>query len=136
MIASAPPAPARGGNPPRQPAQSAVPILIVDDNAAKRLALRSVLTPLGHEIVEADCGVNALRYVMARDFAVILLDVRMPIMDGVETAALIRQRRESETTPIIFITANGHQDIEDTDRYAGGAVDFMFAPVIPDELRA
>jgi len=113
-----------------------VPVLIVDDNAAKRLALKSVLAPLGYSIVEADCGINALRYVMSQDFAVILLDVRMPIMDGFETAALIRRRRESETTPIIFITAHGQHDIEDSDRYAEGAVDFLFAPVKPLELRA
>ena len=113
-----------------------MPILVVDDNAAKRLALKAVLAPLGYFMVEADSGHEALRRVMAQDFAVILLDVCMPIMDGFETAALIRQRRESETTPIIFITANGHHDIEDTDRYAEGAVDFMFAPVVPHELRA
>ena len=81
-------------------------------------------------------GLAALRCVMAQDFAVILLDVRMPIMDGFETAALIRQRRQSEMTPIIFITAYGSDEIVDTDLYAEGAVDFIFAPVPPNELRA
>jgi len=112
-----------------------VPILVVDDNAAKRLALRSVLMPLGYHIVEADSGVAALRCVTDQDFAVILLDVRMPVMDGFETAALIRQREQSETTPIIFVTAYGADEIS-VDRYAGGAVDFLFAPVPPNELRA
>ncbi|HET7690604.1 MAG TPA: response regulator [Nocardioidaceae bacterium] len=112
-----------------------VPILVVDDNAAKRLALRSVLMPLGYHIVEADSGVSALRCITDQDFAVILLDIRMPVMDGFETAALIRQREQSETTPIIFITAYGADEIN-ADRYAGGAVDFLFAPVPPEELRA
>ena len=117
---------------PRAP----VPILIVDDNAGKRLALKSVLAPLGYAIVEADSGIGALRCLMAEEFAVILLDVRMPNMDGFETAALIRQRRQSEMTPIIFITAHGQHEVQDSERYVEGAVDFMFAPVQPHELRA
>ena len=88
-----------------------------------------MLAPLGYSIVEADSGLAALRCVMAQDFAVILLDVRMPIMDGFETAALIRLRRQSEMTPIIFITAHETDEIVGTDRYAEGAVDFIFAPV-------
>jgi CheY-like chemotaxis protein/signal transduction histidine kinase len=113
-----------------------VPVLIVDDSETKRLALRSVLSPLGYSIFEADSGLAALRCVMAQDFAVILLDVCMPQMDGFETAALIRQRLQSEMTPIIFITAFASDEIVDTDHYAEGAVDFIFAPVPPDELRA
>jgi diguanylate cyclase (GGDEF)-like protein len=124
------------GIPEPETAAPTVAVLIVDDNAAKRLALRSVLQPLGHAIIEADSGLGALRCVMAQDFAVILLDVRMPIMDGFETAALIRKRRQSELTPIIFITAFGSDEIVHTDLYAEGAVDFMFAPVPPDELRS
>jgi PAS domain S-box-containing protein len=111
------------------------PILIVDDHPAKRLALRAVLEPLGYDIVEADSGSACLRCVMSNVFAVILLDVRMPIMDGFETAALIRLREESEMTPIIFVTAHASHEIV-TDRYAAGAVDFITAPVDPDELRA
>jgi CheY-like chemotaxis protein len=118
------------------PATPGVPILLVDDNAAKRLALVSVLSPLGYSIAEADSGVAALRCLMAQDFAVILLDVRMPIMDGLETAALIRRRRQSEMTPIIFITAHAGDEAMSVDRYAAGAVDFIFAPVVPEELRA
>ncbi len=114
----------------------AVAILIVNDVPAQRLALKSVLLPLGHEIVEAESGVDALRCVMEREFAVILLDVCMPGMDGFETAALIRQREESEMTPLIFITAYGSDEIPQSDLYAEGAVDFIFAPVPPDELRA
>ena len=117
-------------------AKSPVPVLIVDDNASKRMALKSVLSPLGYLIVEAASGTEALRCVMARDFAVILLDVCMPVMDGFETAALIRQRRQSEMTPIIFITAFASDEIMNTDLYAEGAVDFIFAPVPPAELQA
>ena len=117
-------------------ALAAVPILIVDDNPDKRLALKAVLSPLGYSIVEAESGLAALRCVMKQSFAVILLDVRMPDMDGFETAGLIRERRESEMTPIIFITAFASDEIAPTARYVEGAVDFMFAPVVPDELRA
>jgi two-component system, sensor histidine kinase and response regulator len=114
----------------------AAPILIVDDDPSKRLALKAALSRSGYLIVEADSGEAALRCVLVQDFAVILLDVRMPIMDGFETAALMRQRRQSQMTPIIFITAFGDDEIESTDGYAAGAVDFIFAPVQPNELRA
>jgi PAS domain S-box-containing protein len=120
---------------PASTSPEAAPILIVDDNPAKRLALRAVLEPLGYEVVEADSGSACLRCVMANVFAVILLDVRMPIMDGFETAALIRLRAETEMTPIIFITAHESQEVV-ADRYAAGAVDFITAPVDPHELRA
>jgi PAS domain S-box-containing protein len=112
------------------------PVLIVDDNPAKRLALTAVLSSPDYAIVEADSGVAALRAVLLQDFAVILLDVRMPGMDGFETAALIRQRRQNELTPIIFVTANAGHEVPALDRYAQGAVDFIFSPVQPDELRA
>jgi PAS domain S-box-containing protein len=129
-------APAQPADAPTDAEAPPVVILIVDDNSKKRLALKSVLTPLGYLIVEADSGVAALRCVLEQNFAVILLDVRMPIMDGFETAALIRQRRESEMTPIIFITANGSDEVAQTDRYAEGAVDFIFSPINPAEMRA
>ena len=111
-------------------------VLVVDDDAGKRLAIRAILAPLGLSVVEADSGETALRRVMDQSFAVILLDVRMPGMDGFETAALIRRRRESEMTPIIFITAYANDEIGSKARYVEGAVDFMFAPVQPHELRA
>jgi len=110
-------------------------ILIVDDNAKKRTALKAVLQPLKFSIVEADSGTAALRCLTVQDFAVILLDVQMPEMDGFETAALIRLRQQCELTPIIFVTAFQIDEIS-TDRYAQGAVDFMFAPFQPEELRA
>jgi CheY-like chemotaxis protein len=117
-------------------AGSQVPILMVDDDPAKRVALKAVLRPLGYSIVEAESGLDALRCVMNQEFAVILLDVMMPLMGGFETAELIRHRQASETTPIIFITAHGEDEIVNLDLYAQGAVDFIFAPVAPHELRA
>ena len=111
-------------------------VLLVDDDASKRLALKAVLEPLGLHVVEADSGEVALRRLIEEEFAVILLDVRMPGMDGFETAALMRRRKESELTPIIFITAFAEDEITSKARYVEGAVDFMFAPVPPHELRA
>ena len=115
---------------------ASVPVLIVDDNPAKRLSLKAALAPLGYSILEAESGRQALRQVMTQEFAVILLDVRMPVMDGFETAALIRLRRQSEMTPIIFITGHASDELVHADRWVEGAVDFIFAPVPPDELRA
>jgi two-component system cell cycle response regulator len=114
----------------------AAPILMIDDNPTKRFALRAILEPLGFPIVEASSGLDGLRCLVVQDFAVILLDVRMPVMDGFATAALIRQRKQSELTPIIFITAHSKDEFKQSDHYAEGAVDFMMAPVAPDELRA
>jgi diguanylate cyclase (GGDEF)-like protein/PAS domain S-box-containing protein len=111
-------------------------ILIVDDNAAKRLALRAMLAPLGHVVFEADSGRAALRAVLLRNFAMILMDVRMPSLDGYETAKLIRQRNQSALTPIIFVTAFGRDETETNDAYASGAVDFIFNPIHPEVLRA
>jgi PAS domain S-box-containing protein len=129
LTSSASPTAGATGQPP-------APILVVDDNPSKLLAVHAILAPLGYRIVEADSGLAALRRVSAENFAVILMDVRMPIMDGFETAALIRMRAQSEMTPIIFITAQATDEIVPTDRYAQGAVDFITAPVQPEELRA
>ncbi|MET0460046.1 MAG: response regulator, partial [Ilumatobacteraceae bacterium] len=118
------------------PTTASAAILLVDDTAAKRLSLRAVLTSLGHEIVEADSGQAALRCLLQRQFAVILLDVRMPLMNGFETAAFIRQRRESEFTPIIFVTAYELPDDDRANPLVAGAVDFITMPVNPEELRA
>src|SRR5258706_13230261 len=80
-------------------------ILVVDDDPTKLVALRTLLEPLGDTVVEARSGADALRHLLKEDFAVILLNVRMPIINGFETAELIRQRPASELTPIIFVTA-------------------------------
>src|SRR5690242_21316799 len=82
-----------------------VNLLVVDDDATKRFALRTILAPLDENVVEAASGADALRQLLRNEFAVVLLDVRMPLMDGFETAQLIRQRPRSELTPLIFVTA-------------------------------
>jgi PAS domain S-box-containing protein/putative nucleotidyltransferase with HDIG domain len=111
-------------------------VLVVNDNAAQRLAIAVMLAPLGLEIVEADSGRAALRAVLNRTYAVILMDVRMPVLDGYETARLIRERSGAELTPIIFFTAYGRDGTETLTAYASGAVDFIFTPVLPEVLRA
>ena len=111
-------------------------VLLVDDSASKRLAVQAMLSPLGYDVVEADSGAAALRAVLGRHFAVILMDVRMPTMDGFETAKLIRGRMQSEMTPIIFLTAFGKDETETHSAYASGAVDFIFSPIRADILRA
>src|SRR5688572_23235838 len=112
-----------------------VNILIVDDRPDKLLALEAVLEDLGQTIVRAYSGREALRHVLQQDFAVILLDVNMPDMDGFETATLIRQRKNSEHIPIIFITAFG-DDMHVARGYSLGAVDYILAPVVPAVLRS
>ena len=111
-------------------------ILVVDDNPSKRLAVQAMLSSLGHELVDAGSGREALRAIMRQEFAVILMNVRMPSLDGYETAKLIRGRRQTERTPIIFFTAYGRDDTETLSAYASGAVDFVFTPVRADVLRA
>jgi len=113
-----------------------VNILIVDDRPEKLLALESVLSELDQNVVEASSGKEALRKLLKQEFAVILLDVSMPIMDGFETASLIRQRQESEHTPIIFVSAINASESHASRGYSLGAVDYIFAPVNPDILRS
>ena len=113
-----------------------VNILVVDDDATKRFALRTILAPIDENVVEASSGADALRQLLRNEFAVVLLDVRMPIMDGFETAQLIRQRPRSELTPIIFVTALDQAETDMGRGYNLGAVDFVFAPVVPAIMRA
>lgn len=121
---------------PAAPAKTKVNLLVVDDDATKRFALRTILTPLDEIVVEASSGADALRHLLRNEFAVVLLDVRMPIMDGFETAQLIRQRPRSELTPLIFVTALDQAETDMGRGYNLGAVDFVFAPVVPAILRA
>jgi signal transduction histidine kinase/CheY-like chemotaxis protein len=110
-------------------------ILIVDDMPEKLLVYQAVLEELGQNLVPVSSGAEALRQVLRRDFAVILLDVHMPDMDGFETARYIRQRKRSAHTPIIFLTAFT-DEVRATEGYALGAVDYIMTPVVPDILRA
>jgi two-component system, sensor histidine kinase and response regulator len=116
--------------------ETTVNILLVDDDPTKRFALKTVLAPLDETIVEAASGADALRQLLRQEFAVVLLDVRMPMMDGFDTAQLIRQRPRSELTPIIFVTALDKAETDMGRGYELGAVDFVFAPVVPAILRA
>jgi CheY-like chemotaxis protein len=111
-----------------------VNILAVDDSPQKLLALSALLSELGQNVVTANSGREALRELLRQEFAVVLLDVNMPGMDGFETAAMMRQRKSSEHTPIIFITAYG-DDTHATRGYSLGAVDYILAPVEPEVLR-
>lgn len=111
-------------------------ILIVDDNPANLLAMEAGLGELGEHVVRAQSGEQGLKLLLDRDFAVILLDVQMPSLGGFETARLIRDRRRSRHTPIIFITAYSRDDYDILDAYKLGAVDFLFKPVVPEMLRA
>ena len=111
-------------------------ILLVDDKADKLMAIGSLLVDIGQPVVTASSGPEALRCLLKEDFAVILLDVKMPIMDGFETAQLIRGRKATEHTPIIFITSYNDNETDMSRGYALGAVDFIFSPVVPEILRA
>lgn len=113
-----------------------VKILLVDDQPENLLSAGAVLEALGQEVIMAESGREALRHLLDHDFAVILLDVMMPDMDGFETAALIRQRERSRLTPIIFLTALGRSEEHMRRGYDLGAVDYMGKPFIPEVLRS
>lgn len=115
-------------------ADETVHILAVDDLPEKLLAMELILQQPGVSVVQARSGREALRRLLEKDFAVILLDVNMPDMDGFETASLIRQRKRSELTPIIFVTAFS-DEMHTARGYSLGAVDYIMSPVIPDVLR-
>jgi signal transduction histidine kinase len=111
-------------------------ILLVDDSQIKLLTLHSILEDLNQNLVTAHSGREALRKVLTQDFAVIILDVHMPELDGFETAEIIRQRPRSEFTPIIFVSAINQSETHAAKGYSLGAVDYIFTPIVPDILRA
>jgi two-component system sensor histidine kinase/response regulator len=117
-------------------ADSRVNILLVDDEPANLHALQAVLEPLDQNLVTASSGTQALRKVLEYDFAVILLDVQMPDMSGIEAAAMIRERERSKTTPIIFLTGVVKTAEMMFKGYSAGAVDYLMKPVISGVLRA
>lgn len=111
-------------------------ILMVDDRPENLLALEAILHGLGHELVKATSGEEALKKLLSEDFALILLDVQMPGMDGFETANHVKQRERTRDIPILFLTAidgDGHQAFRG---YAAGAVDYLSKPFDPWVLRA
>jgi PAS domain S-box-containing protein len=111
-------------------------ILLVDDRPENLIALEAILQPLEHELIRATSGPEALRQVLLHDFAVILLDVQMPGMNGFETAETIKSRERSHSTPIIFLTAISKDEEYVFRGYSTGAVDYMFKPLNPDILRS
>jgi two-component system sensor histidine kinase/response regulator len=113
-----------------------VNILLVDDQPANLVALEAMLQGLGQNLIKAQSGREALKWLLTHDFAVILLDVKMPEMDGFETAALIRQRDKSRHTPILFLTAADNTQTQAVRGYAVGAVDYLVKPVVPEFVRS
>src|SRR6266478_1438990 len=120
---------------PEHLTQDRVKILLVDDSAENLISLEAALDGLGQELVLAQSGMEALRHLLEDDFAAILLDVKMPELDGFQTAELIRSRKRSRHTPILFLTA--YKSDEHLFRgYDMGAVDYLFKPIVPEILRS
>ena len=113
-----------------------VSILIVDDQPRNVVAMEAALSKVDCKLVAAHSGRDALKCLLAQDFAVILLDVHMPEMGGFETASLIRLRERSRSTPIIFLTADDRTGARVREGYQLGAVDYIYKPFDPDILRA
>lgn len=111
-------------------------ILIVDDRWQNLLATKALLKPLDADMITAESGEAALNLVLENDFAIVLLDVQMPVMDGFETARLMKTRPNMETVPIIFVTAISKEDHFATEAAAIGAVDYIFKPINPDILKS
>ena len=112
------------------------PILLVDDHPANLVALEAILSPLGHDLVMARSGEEALRHILQRDFALILLDVQMAGMNGFETAGLIKQHPRSRHIPIIFMTAVNRDSVHVFRGYSQGAVDYLLKPFDAEILRS
>jgi len=111
-------------------------VLIVDDDPQGLLALQELLKSFAHRVVAANSGEEALRCVLKQDFAAVLLDARMPGMDGFETARLIRERERSRHTPIIFLTG-AYEGVHSVFRgYEAGAVDYIVKPLVPEILKS
>ena len=109
---------------------------MVNDDAGSLFALNTILADLDASIETAVSGEEALALLLKRDFAVIILDVKMPGIDGFETARLIRQRPRSKHTPIIFLTSHRSTDLDRATGYELGAVDYLFMPVAPEVLKS
>lgn len=116
--------------------QKLIPILIVDDNPENLLVQKAVLKNNDRNIVTAESGEEALRLIKDQEFAVVLLDIMMPVMDGYEVARRIRAEKLANYPPVIFITAGLDEGHRVRDGYATGAVDYLLKPVDPDILRA
>ncbi|MGH8327131.1 MAG: response regulator, partial [Steroidobacteraceae bacterium] len=113
-----------------------VSILLVDDQPQRLVAYRAILADLGLNLVCAHSGREALELLMDREFAVVLLDVSMPDMDGFEAAKLIHEHPRFERTPIIFVTGVHLDDLDRLKGYSLGAVDYVSVPIVPEILRS
>src|SRR5438105_2383482 len=118
------------------PAPDSVNVLLVDDQPDNLLAMEAVLSGLNANLVKASSGFEALRCLLQKEVALIIMDVRMPEMDGFEAAAMIRQRERTRHTPIVFLTAVATDDLEMFRGYAVGAVDYLSKPIVPQILRS
>jgi PAS domain S-box-containing protein len=116
--------------------ESKVNVLMVDDHIESLIALEAVLEGSNYNLVKATSGEEALRQVLKTDFAVILLDIQMPEMNGIDIAKMIRKREKTQNIPIIFITGFGREQEQIAEGYATGAVDYLLKPVDPDILKA
>ena len=121
---------------PHNPVVPKASILMVDDLEEDLLALEATLDDLGQDLVRARSGEEALWLLAKRDFAVILLDIKMLGLDGYETARRVRARERTRHTPIIFLTAYDRPDFQVEEAYALGAVDYLVKPIVPSILRA
>jgi two-component system, sensor histidine kinase and response regulator len=126
----------RGSGPPTAPAGGRPRVLLVDDRPENLLALSSVLEGLHAELVQARSGAEALRRLLHEDFALIILDVQMPTLDGFETAYLIKRRQRTRHIPIIFLTAISGEPEHYLRGYSAGAIDYVHKPFSPEILRA
>src|SRR5437762_2154827 len=113
-----------------------VNILLVDDQPANLQSLEAILEPLGQRLVRALSGQDALRSLLEEDFAVVLMDVLMPSLNGFEVAGFIRSRERTRHTPIIFLTAYESKEFPILEAYALGAVDYLVKPLVPAIVRA
>src|ERR1700687_3943380 len=118
------------------PVPQPVSILVVDDDPRNILALEAALARVECTIVKASSGLEALKCLLVQDFAVILLDIHMPGLGGFETASLIRARVRSQSTPIIFLTADDRAGERVLEGYRLGAIDYMYKPFDSNILRA
>ncbi|MCP3142283.1 response regulator [Pyxidicoccus xibeiensis] len=131
---------------PRTPASSATPsaasapgeasLLLVDDLPSNLFALECILAPMGHRLVRASSGQEALRKVLTDDFAAILLDLRLGDMSGLDVLALLRERERTRRTPVLLLTASDGDDPEMLKAYARGSVDYQRKPLVSELLRA
>lgn len=113
-----------------------IPVLLVDDDFDDLFALEATLEPLGLEIVKAESGEEALRMILKRDFAIVIMDLMMPGMNGFETCSLIRTRDRSRHLPVVILTGFDEEQAKELPGYRAGAFEFMRKPVLPETLRA